>query len=57
MWGRRAHGLPGFPLLVARNRRLGYDLRRIDAAGGPVCCEVATNVLQSCRGWRSGDRR
>jgi len=47
MWGRRSHGLPEFPLLVARNRRLGYDLRRIDAAGGPVCCEVATNVLHS----------
>jgi Mannosylglycerate hydrolase MGH1-like glycoside hydrolase domain len=47
MWGRRSHGLPEFPLLVARNRRLGYDLRRIAAAGGPVCCEVMTNVLQS----------
>jgi hypothetical protein len=47
MWGRRSHGLPAFPLLVARNRRLGFDLRRIDAAGGPVCCEVATNVLHS----------
>jgi hypothetical protein len=45
IWGRRAHGLLGFPLLVRRNRRLGYDLRRIEAAGGPVCCEVATNVL------------
>ena len=45
IWGRRAHGLPGFVLLVRRNRRLGYDLRRIDAAGGPVCCEVMTNVL------------
>jgi hypothetical protein len=30
---------------VHRNRRLGYDLRRIDALGGPVCCEVMTNVL------------
>ena len=47
IWGHRAHGLPGFPLLVRRNRRLGYDLRRIDAAGGPVCCEVVTNVLYS----------
>jgi hypothetical protein len=45
VWGRRAHGLPGFVRLVRRNRRLGYDLRRIDAAGGPVCCEVMTNVL------------
>jgi hypothetical protein len=45
IWGWRAHGRPGFVLLVRRNRKLGYDLRRIAAAGGPVCCEVATNVL------------
>ncbi|MGA2013808.1 MAG: hypothetical protein ABSH51_25205 [Solirubrobacteraceae bacterium] len=45
VWGRRAHGLPGFVMLVRRNRRLGYDARRVVAAGGPVCCEVATNVL------------
>jgi hypothetical protein len=45
IWGRRAHGRPGFLRLVRRNRRLGYDLRRIAAAGGPVCCEVMTNVL------------
>ena len=47
IWGDRAHGRPGFLGLVRRNRRLGYDLRRIHAAGGPVCCEVATNVLYS----------
>ncbi len=47
IWGRRAHGLPGFVGLVRRNRRLDYDLRRIAGAGGPVCCEVATNVLHS----------
>jgi hypothetical protein len=45
IWGRRAHGLPGFVLLVHRNRRLGYDLRRIAGEGGPVCCEPVTNVL------------
>jgi len=45
IWGSRAHGLPGFVLLVRRNRRLGFDLHRIAAAGGPVCCEVMTNVL------------
>ena len=45
IWGHRAHGLPGYLGLVQRNRRLGFDLRRIAAAGGPVCCEVATNVL------------
>jgi hypothetical protein len=34
-------------VLVRRNRRLGYDLRRILDAGGPACCEVMTNVLHS----------
>jgi hypothetical protein len=47
IWRARAHSLPGYVLLVRRNRRLGFDARRIDAAGGPVCCEVATNVLYS----------
>jgi len=47
IWGRRAHGLPGFVRLVHRNRRLDFDLRRVLGAGGPVCCEVTTNVLYS----------
>lgn len=47
IWRWRAHALPGFVALVRRNRRLGYDLRRIAAAGGPVVCEVMTNVLYS----------
>jgi len=45
VWGRRAHARLGFPLLVGRNRRLGWDARRVRDAGGPVLCEVATNVL------------
>jgi hypothetical protein len=45
IWRRRAHGLPGFMLLRRRNRNLQYDARKIAAAGGPVCCEVMTNVL------------
>ena len=45
IWRGRAHARPGFVLLVRRNRRLGYDLRQIVGAGGPVCCEVMTNVL------------
>jgi hypothetical protein len=45
IWGRRSHGRPGFLLLVARNRRLGYDLKKIAAARGPVCLELVTNVL------------
>jgi hypothetical protein len=45
VWGHRSHARWGFPLLVARNRRLGWDARRVRDAGGPVLCEVATNVL------------
>jgi hypothetical protein len=45
VWGRRAHARLGFPFLVARNRRLGWDARRVRDAGGPVLCEVVTNVL------------
>jgi hypothetical protein len=45
IWGSHAHGLPGFVLLVHRNRRLDFDMNRIVGAGGPVCCEVMTNVL------------
>ena len=45
VWGWRAHARLGFPLLVARNRHHGWDARRIRDAGGPVLCEVMTNVL------------
>ena len=45
MWGRRAHARTAFPLLVARNRRLAWDARRVRDAGGPILCEVSTNVL------------
>jgi hypothetical protein len=45
VWGWKAQGLPGFPLLVRRNRQLGYDARRVLAKGGPVVCEVLTNVM------------
>jgi hypothetical protein len=47
VFGWRADGLPGFPLLVRRNRRLGFDIRRIVAAGHPVFCATATNVLHN----------
>src|SRR5437763_12535659 len=43
IWGSRAHGLPGFVLLVHRNRQLGFDLRRVVGAGGPGCCAGRTN--------------
>lgn len=41
----QADGLPGFPLLVRRNRRLSFDIRRIAAEGGPLVCGTTTNVL------------
>ncbi len=47
IWRHRAHSRAGYLLLVQRNRRLAYDARAIEAAGGPVCCEVMTNVLYS----------
>jgi Mannosylglycerate hydrolase MGH1-like glycoside hydrolase domain len=45
IWGRRAHGRPGFRRLVVANRKLGFDARRIAAAGLPVVCEPVTNTL------------
>jgi Mannosylglycerate hydrolase MGH1-like glycoside hydrolase domain len=47
VWGRRAAARIGFPLLVRRNRRLGWDARRVRDAGGPILCEVLVNVLWS----------
>ncbi len=46
-WGWRADGLPGFPLLVRRNRRLRFDIARVQRAGGTVVCGTATNVLHN----------
>jgi hypothetical protein len=45
VWGIRAHARALFPFLIARNRRRGWDIRRIAGDGGPVMCEVVTNVL------------
>ena len=45
VWGWRADGLPGFPLLVRRNRRLDFDAHRIRAAGGPLVLSTLVNVL------------
>jgi len=47
VWGRCAGARPGFPLLVRRNRRLGFEARQIRAGGGPVLCEVLVNTLWS----------
>ena len=45
VWRHRAHARIGFPWLIRRNRQLGWDARAIRDGGGPVVCEVATNVL------------
>jgi hypothetical protein len=47
VWGWRANARPGFPLLVRRNRRLGFDARRVAGAGGPLLCETLVNTLWS----------
>jgi hypothetical protein len=45
IWGRQATGRIGFPCLVRRNRKLGFDARRIRDHGGPVLCETVVNTL------------
>jgi hypothetical protein len=47
VWGRRANGRIGFPLLVHRNRRLGWNARRVRDAGRPVLCEPLVNTFWS----------
>jgi hypothetical protein len=45
IWRNRAQGMPGFLELVHRNRKLGFRIAAVREAGGPVVCEVLTNVL------------
>ncbi len=47
VWGWRANGRIGFPLLVRRNRQLGFDARRIRDRGGPLLCETLVNTMWS----------
>jgi len=47
VWGWRSNGRVGFPLLVHRNRGLGWNALRIRDAGGPLLCEVVVNTLWS----------
>jgi hypothetical protein len=47
VWGRFSNGRIGFPLLVWRNRRLGFDARRVRDRGGPVLCETLVNTMWS----------
>ncbi len=47
VWGWRSNGRLGFPLLVRRNRRLGFDAGRVRAAGRPLLCETLVNTMWS----------
>jgi Mannosylglycerate hydrolase MGH1-like glycoside hydrolase domain len=47
VWSWRANGRLGFPLLVRRNRRLGFDARRVREHGGPLLCETVVNTFWS----------
>jgi hypothetical protein len=47
VWGWRSNGRVGFPLLVRRNRKLGFDARRLRARGHPVLCETLVNTMWS----------
>jgi len=47
VWGWRANGRIGFPLLVRRNRQLGFNARRIHARGRPLLCEALVNTMWS----------
>jgi hypothetical protein len=47
VWGWRANGRLGFPLLVRRNRKLGFDARRVRGRGHPLLCETLVNTMWS----------
>jgi len=47
VWGWRSNGRTGFPLLVRRNRRLGFDARRLRERGHPLLCETLVNTMWS----------
>jgi hypothetical protein len=47
VWGWRSNGRIGFPLLVRRNRRLGFDARRVRERGHPLLCETLVNTMWS----------
>lgn len=47
VWGWRANGRIGFPLLVRSNRRLGFSAKRLRERGRPLLCETLVNTLWS----------
>jgi hypothetical protein len=56
IWRHRAQGLPGFVELVHRNRKLGFRIAAVREAGGPIVCEVLTNVLHGLSQLALGQR-
>ena len=47
VWGWMANGKLGFPLLVRRNRRIGFNARRVGERGWPLLCETLVNTMWS----------
>jgi hypothetical protein len=47
VWGWRANGRIGFPLLVRSNRRLGFNAVRLRERGRPLLCETLVNTMWS----------
>lgn len=47
VWSWRSNGRIGFPLLVRRNRKLGFDARRVRERGQPLLCETLVNTMWS----------
>ena len=47
VWGRRSNARIGFPLLVHRNRGVGFNARRIGERGWPLLCETLVNTMWS----------
>jgi hypothetical protein len=47
IWGWHSNGRIGFPLLVRRNRKLGFNARRLRERGHPVLCEALVNTMWS----------
>lgn len=47
VWGWRANGRVGFPLLVRSNRRLGFNAKRLRERGRPLLCETLVNTFWS----------
>jgi hypothetical protein len=45
IWRHEAQGLPGFVELVRRNREREFRVEAVRADGGPLVCEVLTNVI------------